>query len=798
MYDRQAAADAETMRLGGLAATKIQSVWRGTTARKSASQLREEAYFNQMEAASLKIQASYRGLRGRRYGETQRQYQRRLYNLNKRAVRMWTNHTLGTVFDCWTDTVVRIRDLRRRSMRRLAHSQVSLAFDTWYEYTEACRVDRAQVLHDLLDNLKKLVADADPQEQFRRRLQSHGERRLRTESEVMSALDDYWNFRRVVYSDMECGQPWRESRIAHYIAWVQSTDRAGILPEDVPNPPPSMLNARVQPKKGIMDKLRKEKSQIARGILLRITATRASGVGVHSYNVTVEPQQSLNVTAECGQKLSCTLQPDAVTPAAAADLDDLLDRSGTEAATVWSHISDVERRSENSGGGRLQWNSKHCRATFDIENVQLMRLTGSIAAADGQVEDCTTMDGSNPTRKVGVFAIGLKDVDEWKRADVDSEETPVYVKYEWAIVKPAPPALLVRVSLDQMQPSTAGVAELPAWSKGALNVRVVRAEGLVPGDGGWDKPDPYAVVRLIPAIWRGREQMPMQPEVQERKTSALADTLSPEWNEIVEFPDNMLMAPSPDMAVFVTTEEGEDTQQTTLRDLRKVKASGRLPAGASVWWPALGRDLLDEDGDGDQDELNWISLTAADAELGISVAPEHGLAGARLEIDIMDKDLLTRDDLVAKFPPLPLSCVPPLGKEHPQDFWIEAGVAVRPLHVRAKDAKASLSPTPSPEVIAREGAARAAFDRYDTNGNGLLEQEEVAALLQGMATIDERLSVAPLGDVPDVMTMMEQVDTDGTGEIGFDEFFVWYEEQITKRDQGDDTSLLFRLTRSLG
>ena len=67
-----------------------------------------------------------------------------------------------------------------------------------------------------------------------------------------------------------------------------------------------------------------------------------------------------------------------------------------------------------------------------------------------------------------------------------------------------------------------------------------------------------------------------------------------------------------------------------------------------------------------------------------------------------------------------------------------------------------------------------------------------------MGMVEERLSVASLGEVPDVDTMMAQVDTDGSGEVGFDEFFVWYEEQVAKRDKGDETSLLFRLSRSLG
>jgi hypothetical protein len=326
--------------------------------------------------------------------------------------------------------------------------------------------------------------------------------------------------------------------------------------------------------------------------------------------------------------------------------------------------------------------------------------------------------------------------------------------------------------------------------------------------------DPYAVVRLSPADWTGRKQMPVQPEPQERKTATMDDTLSPVWDEVVEFTDNILMAPSPDMALFVTSEESEETTQTTLRELRRLVGSGKLSAGStSVWWPALGRDLLDADGDGDEDELNWIPLAAAHAELGVHVAPEHGLAGATLEVDVMDKDLLTKDDLVARFPPLPLSAVRPLGKARAQDFWLEAGVAVRPPRVGGRGSKkgskssapssssssSSLVDDPDAVVVARESLVRSVFDQFDTNGNGLLEKDEILALLDGMSEVGPvRLNVASLGEVPDLEAMMAQVDTDGSGEVGFDEFFVWYEEQVAKQERGDDNSLLFRLSRSLG
>ena len=806
--ERQAIADQETMRRGNLAAMKIQSMFRGDQGRRSAKEMREELFFKEMEAASIKIQSSFRGMRGRRQGETKRDYQKRLYNLNKKAMRVWANGSMGAVFTDWVEFVERVRNLRRRSIARMAHAAASAAFETWYEFAEESRVHRAEVLLELGSDLIAQVAGSDPQESFRNAMSGL----MENGSQVESVIDAFWDYKRGVMNDMDCGRVWCEARLGHYMGWVESGERM-LYAEDVPAAPESMVQPRVQPKKGLLGGLRKEKSQVARGVLLRITATRATGKGAGAYNVTVEPQQSLNVAVEAGQRLLCNLAPDAVTPGALDAVEHLLDRSGTHPATVRSEVSEGVRSLEEAGEleegelveNALAWGGRGCSATFDIDDTHTMRITGSLSSENGTVEDCMYPDGSHPTRKIGVFTIGLKDVTGWRRGDdADTEGTEVFVTHEWAVVKAAPPACLLRVSLDPTVPL--GGENGPSngdtdWGTGTLSVEVVRVEGLAPGGGGWDKADPYAQVNLHPAVWRGREQMRVQPEPQELRTTALDNTLSPVWEETVDFVENIGMAPSPDMALFYTTEEADETSQCSLRELRGLIVERSLPNNASVWWPALGKDLLGEDGDGDEVELNWISLEAADGELGLLLGKDHGLAGASLEVVVMDKDMLSKDDVVAEFPPLPLSVVRPLGRSKlalracVQDFWLEAGVAVRPPRV---DKKAQAR-EPDAETLAREGVAREAFDRCDLSGNGLLERDEILALLESMANVgSQRSLIASLGEVPDIETMMVQLDTDGSGEVGFDQFYSWYEEHVAKKEGGDDISMLFRLSRSLG
>ena len=221
MFERQAIADQETLRRGNLAATKIQSFYRGNQSRNSVKEKREEIFFKEMEAASLKIQSSFRGLRGRRQGETQRDYQKRLYNLNKRAMRMWANGSMGAVFTDWVDFVERVRNLRRRSLARMSHASASHAFEYWYEFAEESRVDRVETLLELGDDLVAQVAASDPQESFRNTMTELLE--SRSGVPIDSVVDAYWSYKRTVMDDMDCGRVWREARLGAFWSHLWTT-----------------------------------------------------------------------------------------------------------------------------------------------------------------------------------------------------------------------------------------------------------------------------------------------------------------------------------------------------------------------------------------------------------------------------------------------------------------------------------------------------------------------------------------------------------------------------------------------
>ena len=57
------------------------------------------------------------------------------------------------------------------------------------------------------------------------------------------------------------------------------------------------------------------------------------------------------------------------------------------------------------------------------------------------------------------------------------------------------------------------------------------------------------------------------------------------------------------------------------------------------------------------------------------------------------------------------------------------------------------------------------FDGIDVDGNGALDSEEMKQLFKDLGlelTQDQEA------------TVMSRIDTDGSGEIDFDEFFAWY------------------------
>lgn len=66
-------------------------------------------------------------------------------------------------------------------------------------------------------------------------------------------------------------------------------------------------------------------------------------------------------------------------------------------------------------------------------------------------------------------------------------------------------------------------------------------------------------------------------------------------------------------------------------------------------------------------------------------------------------------------------------------------------------------------VFMRQDYLRTAFDMFDADGSGKIDNEEVKALLQG-----EELQNLCSPDA--IKTAMEEIDTNGDGEIDFEEF----------------------------
>ena len=211
-----------------------------------------------------------------------------------------------------------------------------------------------------------------------------------------------------------------------------------------------------------------------------------------------------------------------------------------------------------------------------------------------------------------------------------------------------------------------------------------------------------------------------------------------------------MMSPQPDMTMFFI--DGEETVQTTLAEMRD---RAPMAPATQVWWPALGQE------EGDSGELRWTTHGEAEAELGLTLPANHALAGATLQVKVLDHDLLSSDDLVASFPPLRLSSVAP---GTATELWLEARSSSRPIKVADADVEAELVAT-----------ARSAFEALDVNGNGLLEEAELSQLVETLARHeDEVLSTAK---------MMKILDTDGSGQIMYDHFEAWWLEQNKKKQR---------------
>eukprot|EP01052_Picozoa_sp_SAG31_P009761 SAG31_NODE_521_length_14624_cov_34.536867_3_plen_693_part_00 len=150
------------------AAAKIQAIHRGRHGRReAAAEFMRQAEEKEVALAATKIQASFRGQRGRRVGESQRDYQKRMYDLNRRAMRMWTNRALGSCFSDWLSGIQEVVALKRRVLRRLKHGVVVMTFEAWKEYGDLCVRARQLASVEAVEWIVAEVERTDPIEQLR-------------------------------------------------------------------------------------------------------------------------------------------------------------------------------------------------------------------------------------------------------------------------------------------------------------------------------------------------------------------------------------------------------------------------------------------------------------------------------------------------------------------------------------------------------------------------------------------------------------------------------------------------------
>ena len=83
-----------------------------------------------------------------------------------------------------------------------------------------------------------------------------------------------------------------------------------------------------------------------------------------------------------------------------------------------------------------------------------------------------------------------------------------------------------------------------------------------------------------------------------------------------------------------------------------------------------------------------------------------------------------------------------------------------------------IAATMSANIFMNEQYLRQAFNMFDKDGSGKIDNEEVVALLQG----DDMSNIV---DKADIMKALEEIDGDGDGEIDFDEFMAMMQKAVS-------------------
>merc|ERR1711924_458744 len=77
-----------------------------------------------------------------------------------------------------------------------------------------------------------------------------------------------------------------------------------------------------------------------------------------------------------------------------------------------------------------------------------------------------------------------------------------------------------------------------------------------------------------------------------------------------------------------------------------------------------------------------------------------------------------------------------------------------------------------------------AFDLFDADGSGTIDVTELSTAMKALG-VDSKPG--------EIQKMLDEVDNDHSGEIGFDEFLKMMENKIVNRDPRDDMLKVFRL-----
>ena len=156
------------------AATMIQGRFRGMRARRLFQTDRDRRDAEEMERGAARIQASYRGLRGRRSGEAEREYVKRVMELEKKAMRMFTNRQVGGAFTLWHAYYKNIREMKKKAIRKFAGGALVRSFDIWKEEVLGALRDREAAVLEAINGLIDQLVAADPEERLRQELMEHG------------------------------------------------------------------------------------------------------------------------------------------------------------------------------------------------------------------------------------------------------------------------------------------------------------------------------------------------------------------------------------------------------------------------------------------------------------------------------------------------------------------------------------------------------------------------------------------------------------------------------------------------